>query len=101
MNTLTTEILYGQYNIIPQMSQKISVQFVCPSPKFEIFEKKTLSGYPWSMPEQIKPELELVAKMRTRIKRKLIIHIEGAVEGLLDKIKTFERSRVRQEKPDT
>ena len=65
------------------------------------FSKEKLSGYLWSVLEQIKPELELVAKMRTRIKRKLIIHIEGAVEGLLDKIKTFERSRVRQEKPDT
>ena len=28
---------------IPQMPQKVKDQFVCPSPKFGIFGKKTLS----------------------------------------------------------
>ena len=52
-----------------------------PLVRYRTASLKTLSGYPWSLPEQIKPELELVAKMRTRIlriKRILIIYIEGA-----------------------
>ena len=41
--THTNKMVADSSAKIPQMPQKISVHNVCPSPKFKIFEKRSLS----------------------------------------------------------